>query len=1463
MLKLLFFIILLFDASNGFSQLSADFNISQNRRCAPVIVTFVNNSTQGSGIQYIWDFDKGAEVNSLDLELNEVFTESGDYLVSLKVIQGTDTVTEQKTVTINEGPVADFSLNSSIGCMPFQAQLSNTSIQGDTTISEFLWDLKTGTVYKTEDLNFVYDKEGKYDVLFKITDNNGCSDYIEKKEIIEVFKNPAVYFSADTQVACAAPLAVSFVNSSYSDIDVDYTWDFGNGTKLNIRDTSVIYNQEGNFDITLVASNSYGCYDSLTKADYITINQTENDFTIIQYEQEYTNDSLTFCNGEIILTSSKKIGNMLWSINSTSINTTYQDIDTIKLNFASEDEVIVTLISGHNSMCPDTFSRYFTIDPVYSNFSSLTGMTNCDFPVEFQITNMARDAVNYTFYFPTDTISDQSPIIYHYNKSDYNIDVTYYHEMPEKDLPVKQVAVSENGCKDSSTHIYKLQLPIALFTVDKVEGCAPLEVNFYDKSESLQTIDDWTYYFGDGALRSGPNQDVSHTYTVPGEYDAVLVINNFSDYNCLDTSYSIKIKVGEKLNPDFDISDNSICYGDTLYFTDRTDTLNLIDFWNYYSENNFNTGIDTSPNPAVIAKPQNTGLYDVSLQVGYNGCISETTIENLIQVNSSQAYFIDSFLCDNPYNYTFLIYPDSSTSWNLFIDDTVYADSFKVSHAFDTTGDYMVRLQTTNSVTGCSMSYNEIIKVRNVNADFIMDEATCFGEVAEFNSKTSNHYIDSCFIEGFLWDFGDATPRRRTYDTLITHIYPDTGIYEVELVVTADNGCVDTMMKEMKVVVPEPQIYADITEGCGPTLSVNFTNNSDDPTIAGWRWIFGDNEVDISGAQTVNHDYSSPSTKIFNAGLDVLDIYGCRNIVYETITLYNVRAYFQAEDNTICRGETVNFIMEDSSVDSFAWNFGNGMTSETSSSSIYNDIGQYDVSLITYKHGCQDSYIRTNYIEVEEVNADYTVNYSSDNCYPITAQFQHTGANSSIIDGYWSYSNMNYSAGYSQSSSFAYTEPGNYTTSLYVRSINGCSAISSTDIYIQGPNAEFSFTPNQICSGGIVQFTLSDTFDIDELIWYFGDGASSTELNPQHKYNNIRGEVVPTLYVENDICYKLLSNDTLYISNVLADYEIINPKSTYCENDRISVMNNSEASIGYIWKLNNESISTDINPRDIILSEDDFNSLSLIAYDENNCYDTLIELLYAYPEPEITLSYNNTGICVGDIETIDMITNNNNLIELMPDRGIISSSNTSIIVSPDFTTKYIAKVTDNNDCSNKDSVIVFVHPIPVITRIPFGDTTIGIGQSIRLQVNTSSMVNYSWSPDESISCLKCNNPKVNPEKDITYYLTMTDQCYEFTEEFNITVIKDYTLVVADAFTPNGDGENDRIYVQGKNIAKLIEFKIYNRWGNMVYNSDEIDDGWDGTYQGRKLKADTYSYFVRAYTTHNHKVFLKGTFMLIE
>jgi gliding motility-associated-like protein len=136
------------------------------------------------------------------------------------------------------------------------------------------------------------------------------------------------------------------------------------------------------------------------------------------------------------------------------------------------------------------------------------------------------------------------------------------------------------------------------------------------------------------------------------------------------------------------------------------------------------------------------------------------------------------------------------------------------------------------------------------------------------------------------------------------------------------------------------------------------------------------------------------------------------------------------------------------------------------------------------------------------------------------------------------------------------------------------------------------------------------------------------------------------------------------------------------------------------------------------------------------------------------------------------------------------------------------------------------------------DTTITIGESTQLFCNNG--MTWSWSPSYILDCDDCQDPIASPEESTTIFLKMTDSNYcEYLDTIRIGVDEKTFLHIPTAFTPNGDGSNDHFYLSGKNICSG-EFSIYNRWGKLVYRTNDIFDHWDGTYMGNLQKMEGFN-----------------------
>ncbi|CAN5170947.1 hypothetical protein BH09BAC5_BH09BAC5_06630 [soil metagenome] len=174
---------------------------------------------------------------------------------------------------------------------------------------------------------------------------------------------------------------------------------------------------------------------------------------------------------------------------------------------------------------------------------------------------------------------------------------------------------------------------------------------------------------------------------------------------------------------------------------------------------------------------------------------------------------------------------------------------------------------------------------------------------------------------------------------------------------------------------------------------------------------------------------------------------------------------------------------------------------------------------------------------------------------------------------------------------------------------------------------------------------------------------------------------------------------------------------------------------------------------------------------------------------------------------------------------------------------YSTVITDANGCVitatvNVGSASTATADAGTFVTIISGSTTILIG--------TGNGNTYSWSPSNDLSCNTCQNPVASPTVTTTYTLTVTDSL-GCTATDTVTVFVDIlcgTIYLPTAFSPNHDGQNDIYYVRG-NCIETLQFEIFNRWGEMVFFTDDITRGWDGTWRDKQCEPAVFTYFIRA------------------
>jgi len=204
---------------------------------------------------------------------------------------------------------------------------------------------------------------------------------------------------------------------------------------------------------------------------------------------------------------------------------------------------------------------------------------------------------------------------------------------------------------------------------------------------------------------------------------------------------------------------------------------------------------------------------------------------------------------------------------------------------------------------------------------------------------------------------------------------------------------------------------------------------------------------------------------------------------------------------------------------------------------------------------------------------------------------------------------------------------------------------------------------------------------------------------------------------------------------------------------------------------------------------------------------------------------------------------------------------TAPIGKPSVSTNYYAVLTDADGCSDTLMMKAIVKPLPNV-KIVNNDTTIKYGQSVQLLVSGAYL--YSWQPMSSLTNPNIVNPVASPSEPTTYivYGVHENGCRNL-DSVHVNIDYRDNLFVPSAFTPNGDGKNDVFKVTNITFQRLLEFRVFNRWGQEIYSTNDPKKGWDGTWKGVPQDMGVYEYLIRVAYPDGFVETYKGDITLVR
>lgn len=515
-----------------------------------------------------------------------------------------------------------------------------------------------------------------------------------------------------------------------------------------------------------------------------------------------------------------------------------------------------------------------------------------------------------------------------------------------------------------------------------------------------------------------------------------------------------------------------------------------------------------------------------------------------------------------------------------------------------------------------------------------------------------------------------------------------------------------------------------------------------------------------------------------------------------------------------CAPTTITFTNTSNGGTNYYWNFGDGQTSMAfSPTHTYNKAGLYNVSLIvTDSLSCTLS--DTAELTVRVIAPPVaSVNPSNAMCPGDSMQLSASGGATYQWIPAKGLSNPNIAN--------PKASPDSTTTyQVLVSDTCGTDTASVTVTIFLDPTTLINDT--SLCRGNNILLQASGAVTYN---WSPGTYLSSNNINNPicTPYNTITYNV--TMVDKNQCTW--VKPITVKVDTVLP-VPIASPDTTICSGDTIRL----DVSDGDYFSWTPKRFIDSINIRNPkVFPSGPINYIVVAANGCGTGTDTATVMVSLVP----VQTPGTLKVCIGDPAQLSASSPGGVSYHWTPSSGLNDPNIPNPVAAITGPIQYYVDVIDTLGCKGGGKIFVDTLPRPYV--FAGVDVTVGFmqDQELLLRTNADSVI---WSPGTYLSCIYCKGPTVQkPEESITYIVEAIDQngCNDFD---TITVFIEGSFYAPNTFTPNGDGVNDVFHVYGKEISEL-ELYIFDRWGELLFTSNDMEIGWDGTVNGNMAKTDTY------------------------
>lgn len=1455
----------------------AAFDADVRSGCAPLTVNFQDSSyTVSTIVNWEWDFGDG-NTSTLPNPLH-TYADTGKYDVTLTVetIDGCrETTVIEDFVDMGEPVSNDFTAAPTTACArePIKFTLANT------TVDSVFWAFGDGINTRAFEPEHAYADTGSITVML-VTYNRGCADTLYKYDYINITP-PVGKFATSDSIGCELPYQVFFTDLS---IGADsWAWDFGDGTTSTEQNPNHTYTQSGSYVVTLNVENAAsGCSYALDKVlDISPVNalfETADTSGCFPYEVNFTDLSTNAVSWE-------------WDFGDGNTSILPSPTHT----YADPGSYHVKLKIINDLGCEDsvTFFDYITV------WGPDLAMDVVD----------PSDCAPFSIQFFNNTVSRAPVVSWLWDFGDGNQAIA---ESPSNlytvagNYTVKLTAIDSLGCvaTDSIIDYILITDPYVDFETLDTINCTNNDIAFTSMAQGVGLTYLWE--FGDGQTSTLENP--VHRYNNIGTYAVKLTVTDVN--NC--PADTVKVNYVTVNDPVVNfVADTTAADCPPLLVTFTTEVYSIHDFttWQW----NFGDGT-VSAEQAPEHVYGLAGDYTVSLvAITSSGCSDTVTRANYIDIDGPTGTFDFQPQIGCPgTEVSFNAQSPNTTSFKWDFGDGAIGDGQVLTHPYSFPGIFRPILILEDGV-GCQVvitSTDSISIFQPPIAGFeVNDSLHCDQGLVQFTDTSLTDYG----ITDLRWDFGDGN-----IDSVAmpTHTYGMVGEYSVQLIATDIHGCSDTTLVDSVVrVVPSPVAMMNLsdTTGCAP-FELSFADGSmpGGAPVTAWEWILDPTTVMDSASGTFT--YLQADT--IDIRLAITDSLGCMDTVSQTIrSIAKEQAQFASDDSLGCVPQTINFSSLSANTVSWLWQFGDGsVDSVANPGHLYDSVGLYSVELqIVDVNGCQDTLLQSDFIRMTSPTADFAL---SDSVLCPGEPLDLTDQSSSdfaLTQWEWNCSNGDQAFGQTVTKTFA--NSGLQDIELIVTDAEGCrdTLLRQNALRIRLDIAPPVQDLEVVSIEGYDQIRIQYPRFQDTLVDFGAYNIYRQEPGGIFQQVVRVDSIETTSVLDNGFtpdlelyCYKMA------VENVCGSLSDTLTANVHCTVDPNAV--GLEDMVALDWSAYQGW--NDVDQYRVYQVTDYRYGRALQAtldgstrnYLDTNtfCGRELIYQIEAIDTVRGLVSWSDT-IHVTPLHfppdvPMDLrvaTVEDDNKVIIKWDQVPVIDDPVELLLErndgPSF--RELARLPLNSPTEYED-LSANVHAQSYDYRISVVDlckdkTPDGLnGKTVFLETTReAAQVRLNWTPylgwEEGVAFYRIEfyNNETNTfqviadVRDTLEYLDnqttleIKDYCYRVTAfekggngEQSISNLgceeMEAFFFTPNAFSPNNDGFNDNFVVRSIFIQNY-QLSIYDRWGRLLFTSQNPDAGWDGTVDGRPLSEGVYVYALSGQKLDGSRLERTGTVTLVR